>query len=81
MLDKEAKAIKRIVDSGSTNERLLTTIDELVKLGFGSRNTLYRLARLNQLPVPTIFVGRKIYVSRLAVQKLLAGEESNNGHD
>ena len=52
------------------NERLTMTIDDLVALGFGSRNTLYRLARLNQLPVPTIAVGRKLYVSRLAVQKL-----------
>lgn len=51
--------------------RLTMTIDDLVALGFGSRNTLYRLARLNQLPVPTISVGRKLYVSRLAVQKLL----------
>ena len=59
------------------NERLTMTIDELVAIGFGSRNTLYRLARLNQLPVSTISVGRKIYVSRLAVQKLL--ERTSNG--
>jgi len=47
------------------------TIEDLVALGFGSRNTLYRLARLGQLPVPTITVGRRLYVSKLAVQKLL----------
>lgn len=59
------------------NERLVMSIDDLVKLGFGSRNTLYRLARLDQLPVPTITVGRKLYFSRLAVQKLL--ERTDNG--
>lgn len=55
------------------------TIDELAKLGFGSRNTLYVLARQDKLPVPTISVGRKLYVSRLAVQKLLerTGEMQN----
>lgn len=53
------------------NGRLTMTIDDLVAYGFGSRNTLYRLARLNQLPVPTISVGKRLYVSKLAVQKLL----------
>ena len=68
------------------NERLVMTIDDLVKLGLGSRNTLYRLARLDQLPVPTISVGRKLYVSRLAVQKLLeklqdGRNDGKNGKD
>ena len=79
MQDREAKAIKHLVGTESTNERLVMTIDDLVKLGLGSRNTLYRLARLNQLPVPTISVGRKLYVSRLAVQRLLQGEDSQRG--
>lgn len=60
------------------NGRLTMTIDELAALGLGSRNTLYRLARLNQLPIPTISVGRRLYVSKLAVQKLLAGEGLDN---
>ena len=82
MLDKEAEAIKHIVGSGSTNGRLTLTIGELVALGFGGRNTLYRLARLNKLPVPTITVGRKIYVSRLAVQKLLENNQvQKDGND
>jgi len=52
-------------------ERLVYTIDDLVRLGFGSRNTLYYLARQNKLPVKVISVGRRLYVSRLAVQQLL----------
>ena len=57
------------------NERLVYTIDDLVRLGFGSRNTLYRLARLNKLPVPTIYIGeKKMCVSRQAVEALLSGE-------
>jgi hypothetical protein len=52
------------------------TIDDLVKLGFGSRNTLYYLARQNRLPVPVISVGKRLYVSKFAVQKLL-GEDSS----
>ncbi|MBA7575902.1 hypothetical protein ES708_17738 [subsurface metagenome] len=79
MEDKEAKAIKRIVGEGPTDTRLVLTIDNLVKLGFGSRNTLYRLARLNQLPVPTIEVGHRLYVSKLAVDRLLEGAGSHEG--
>lgn len=85
MQPKEAKAIKHLIGSGSTNERLVMTVDDLVKLGFGSRNTLYRLARLDQLPVPTITVGRKLYFSRFAIQKLLENdwvqEGLNNAHE
>ena len=62
------------------SERLTMTIDELAALGFGSRNTLYALARQDRLPVPTISVGKRLYVSRLAVQRLLerTGESGGN---
>jgi len=69
----------------NNSQKLTMTIDELVELGFGSRNTLYQLARQNKLPVPTISVGRRLYVSRLAVQKLLQNEgkpkEDDNDFD
>ena len=59
----------------NNGERLVYMIDDLVRLGFGSRNTLYRLARLNKLPVPTIYIGeKKMCVSRKAVEALLSGE-------
>ena len=63
-----------------SNEKLTMTIDDLVRLGFGSRNTLYALARQDRLPVPTISVGKRLYVSRLAVRKLLEriGEGGGN---
>lgn len=67
------------------DQKLTMTIDELVKLGFGSRNTLYTLARQDRLPVPTISVGKRLYVSRLAVQKLVQQSkskvDSSNGFD
>lgn len=78
MRDNERKAIAHLVGPGPTDDkRLVMTIDDLVALGIGSRNTLYRLARLNQLPVPTITVGRKLYVSKLAIEKLLLGERDH----
>ena len=52
------------------SEKLVLTIDDLVKLGIGSRNTLYYLARQNKLPWPVISVGKRLYVSAYAVKHL-----------
>ena len=68
----------------NNSQKLTMTIDELVALGFGGRNTLYRLARQDKLPVPTISVGKRLYVSRLAVQNLVQQskpKENSNAFD
>ena len=54
------------------NERLTLTIDNLAARGYGSRNTLYQLAKQDKLPWPVIRIGKRYYVSRLAVQQLEA---------
>ena len=56
-------------------ERLTMSIPEFAKATGCSRNLAFRLARLNKLPVPVIFLGEKrMVVSRRCVEKLLAGE-------
>ena len=37
------------------------------------RSTAYELAKVDQLPVPTIRLGRRLVVSRHALDQLLAG--------
>lgn len=62
------------------NERLTLTIDNLSARGYGSRNTLYSLAKQDKLPWPVIRIGKRFYVSRRAVEQLegkpKAGESS-----
>lgn len=54
------------------SERLTMTIPEFADATGCSRNTAYRLARLNKLPVEVIFIGEKrMVVSRRAVMQLL----------
>ena len=53
-----------------SNERLPMTIDDLVARGYGSRNTLYSLAKQDKLPWPVIRIGKRLYVSRRAVEQL-----------
>ncbi len=61
--------------SNSNTERLTYTIAEFAKITGCSKNTAFRLARLNKLPVETIFIGEKrMCVSRKAVEKLLEGK-------
>jgi len=57
------------------NERLTLTIAEFALATGCSKNLAFRLARLNKLPVPTIYLGEKrMCVSRRAVEALLSGE-------
>ena len=52
------------------NAKLPMTIDELTARGYGSRNTLYSLAKQDKLPWPVIRIGKRYYVSRRAVEAL-----------
>ena len=54
--------------------RLTMTIPEFAQATGCSKNLAFRLARLNQLPVPVIYIGEKrMCVSRKAVLALLEG--------
>lgn len=59
--------------SGSTQCRTYT-IDEVAKLLGLSRNSAFVAAREDRLPVPVIKVGRRMFVSRVALDRLLEGE-------
>lgn len=52
------------------NEQLTLTIDNLATRGYGSRNTLYSLAKQDKLPWPVIRIGKRYYVSLRAVEQL-----------
>lgn len=55
------------------NERLTMTIPEVAKVLGISRNLCYELAKRNELPVPLIKLGRRMVLSRKAVEALLSG--------
>jgi len=55
-------------------ERGTLSIEEAAKrLGIG-RGSAYAAARADTLPVPVIRVGRRMVVSRAAIERLVAGE-------
>ncbi len=54
-------------------ERLTLSIPEAAKVFGISRGLAYDLARRNELPVPVIKLGRRMVLSRKAVEVLLSG--------
>jgi len=60
----------------SNSQKLTMTIPEFAEAMGCSKNLAFRLARLNQLCVPVIYIGAKrMCVSRQAVLALLSGNE------
>jgi len=58
------------------NERFTFTIPEAARMLGISRGTAYQLASRNKLPVPVIKLGKRIVVSRKAIEALLeAGKQ------
>ena len=58
--------------------RATATIEE-VAAAFGiARSTAYELAKADRLPVPVIRLGRRMVVSRAALDRVLAGEPSRH---
>lgn len=59
---------------GAQTDALTLTIDEVAaRLGIG-RTLAYDLARRNDLPVATIRLGRRLVVSRAALERVLGVE-------
>jgi excisionase family DNA binding protein len=54
-------------------ERLTLSIPEAAKVFGISRGLAYDLARRDKLPVPVIRLGRRMVLSRKAVEALLSG--------
>ncbi len=61
-----------------TTRETLTIIETAQVLGVG-RSTAYELARTGQIPI--LRLGRRLLVPRVALQRLLAGETTQNGHE
>jgi excisionase family DNA binding protein len=59
--------------------RATFTIGEVAILLGLARSTAYDLAARNCLPVPTIRAGRRLLVSRAALERVLAGEAGRGG--
>jgi excisionase family DNA binding protein len=53
-------------------------MEEVAKQLGINRSTVYELARRNQLPVPVIRLGRRMVVSRRALEELLAERKEND---
>lgn len=56
------------------NGRLTMTIPEFATATGISKNLAYALAREDRLPVPVIKLGKRMVLSRRAVEKLLEGD-------
>ena len=64
-----------------TNEasRCTLTVEEAAaRLGI-SRTLAYELARTGRLPVPVLRLGRRVLVSKLALERVLAAEGITHG--
>ncbi len=62
-------------------ERLTLSIPEAAKVLGISRGLAYSLARRDALPVPVIKLGRRLVLSRRAVEALLDGGNEAVRHD
>ena len=68
--------------SASRLDRLTPDIEDVARLLGINRSTAYELARRNALPVPVIRLGRRMVVSRRAMETLLgADDDSGLGRD
>jgi hypothetical protein len=59
--------------------RATATIPEFARRFGIARSTAYELAKRNALPVPVIKLGRRLVVSRAAMERLLGGEPGRHG--
>lgn len=60
-------------------DRCTLTVEEAAaRLGI-SRTLAYELARAGRLPVPVLRLGRRVVVSRMALDRVLAAEVINHG--
>ncbi len=60
------------METSQTERRTLTIPEVAAALGL-ARSTAYELAATDRLPVPTIRAGRRLLVSRLALERILDG--------
>ena len=61
--------------------RATMTIEEVAAVLGLARSTAYDLAKADRLPIPVIRAGKRIFVSRALVERLLAGEDVRHSGD
>ncbi len=57
------------------SDRATMTIEEVAAVFGLARSTAYDLAKADRLPIPVIRAGKRIFVSRVLVERVLAGED------
>jgi excisionase family DNA binding protein len=62
-------------------QRQTLNIEEVARILGINRTTAYELAGRDDLPVPVIRLGRRMVVSRYALEALLAAQQSNDDRD
>ncbi|MFC2035823.1 helix-turn-helix transcriptional regulator [Chloroflexota bacterium] len=63
------------------DRRLIITIPEFARVCSISKALAYDLARRNELPVPVIRLGRRMVLSRKAVEVLLGNDEVSHAKE
>ncbi len=61
--------------------RATMTIEEVAAVLGLARSTAYDLAKADRLPIPVIRAGKRIFVSRALVERVLAGEDVRRSGD
>ena len=61
--------------------RATMTIEEVAAVLGLARSTAYDLAKADRLPIPVIRAGKRIFVSRPLVERVLAGEDVRRSAD
>ena len=61
--------------------RATMIIEEVAAVLGLARSTSYDLAKANRLPIPVIRAGKRIFVSRALVERVLAGEDVRRSGD
>ena len=61
--------------------RATMTIEEVAAVLGLARSTAYDLAKADRLPIPVIRAGKRIFVSRALVERVLAGEDVRRPSD
>ena len=64
--------------TGPNATRATATIPEFARRYGVARSTAYALAHQDALPVPVIRLGRRLVVSRDLMERVLAGEPTND---
>jgi excisionase family DNA binding protein len=70
-----------MVSKGADVDRQTVNLDTVAKVLGVSRPVVYDLARKDQLPVPVLRIGRRMVVSKRALEALLDAQKGAAGNE